>query len=275
MTVQIVTDSAADLTPEQVAAHNIRAVPLSIRFGSEEFVDGVELTAQQFYDKMASSDVMPATAAPSPGAFEEAMRAAGASGDPVVCINLSSQLSATMESAQNAARAIGGDLDVRVLDSGSITGGQGIQVIKAAELAATGAGPDEIEALVADLNTRTNVFGALNTLDNLKKNGRIGGAQAMLGSILSVKPIIDISSGAVAEAAKPRTRGKSLQWLRDRNFQEPSVEWLAVCHGCTDDYEQLVDLLAPRYSRDQIAVWIIGPTIGAHGGPGVVGLAWH
>lgn len=275
MTVQIVTDSAADLTAEQVAAHNIHVVPLSIRFGSDEYVDGVDLSSEEFYEKMASSDTMPATAAPSPGAFEAAMREAGSKGDPVVCINLSSQLSATMESAQNAARAIGDDLQVRVLDSGSITGGQGIQVIKAAELAAGGSGPDEIEAMVTDLRQRTHVFGALNTLENLKKNGRIGGAQAMLGSILSVKPIIDISSGAVTEAAKPRTRGKSLQWLRDRLFQETDVEWVSVCHGCTDDYEQLVELLAPRFSREQIDIWVIGPTIGTHGGSGVVGLAWH
>ena len=275
MPVKIVTDSAADLTAEQVAAHDIRVVPLTIRFGDEEFVDGVDLTPQAFYDKMAKSDVMPATAAPAPGAFEAAMREAGADGDPVISINLSSGLSATMQSAQNAARAIGDDLDVRVIDSRSITASLGMKVIRAAELAADGASADDIVQEINALVPRTRIFGALLTLENLKKNGRIGGAQAMLGSLLNIKPIVDISTGEVTEAGKQRTRGKSLVWLRDRLFQEPDVGHVAICHGCSDDYEEIRDLIAPRYSGDQVSIWTIGPVIGAHGGTGVAGLAWH
>ncbi|MCB0961590.1 MAG: DegV family EDD domain-containing protein, partial [Acidimicrobiales bacterium] len=115
MPVKIVTDSAADLTEEHLAAHDIRVVPLTIRFGDDEYVDGVDLSPQAFYDKMAELDVLPATAAPSPGAFEAAFREAAADGDPVVCINLSSQLSATMQSAETAAKALDGEVDVRVL----------------------------------------------------------------------------------------------------------------------------------------------------------------
>ncbi|MCB0986188.1 MAG: DegV family protein [Acidimicrobiales bacterium] len=275
MPVKIVTDSSADLTAEQIAAHDIRVVPLSIRFGDEEFTDGVDLTSEGFYEKMARSEMLPATAAPSPGAFEQAMREAGRDGDPVVCINISAGLSATMQSAQNAARAIGSDLDVRVIDSRSITATLGLKVLAAAERAESGATVDEVVAHVESLVPRTRIFGALNTLDNLKKNGRIGGAQAMLGSLLSIKPIIDISSGEVEEAAKQRTRGKSMVWLRDRLFQEADVDHVAVCHGVTDDYPEMVDLLSPRYSPEQISVWTIGPVIGSHGGPGVIGLAWH
>jgi DegV family protein with EDD domain len=275
MPVKIVTDSAADIPAEIAAAHDITVVPLTIRFGDEEYVDGVELSAQEFYDKMAQLDVMPATAAPSPGAFEVAMREAGAAGDPVVCINLSSGLSATMESAKNAARAIGDDLDVRVVDSRSITAGLGLKVLRAAELAEAGASADEVVAAVEALVPRTRVFGALLTLENLKKNGRIGGAQAMLGSLLNIKPIVDISTGEVTEAGKQRTRRKSLVWLRDRLFQEPDVGTVAVCHGCSDDYQEIVELISPRYAEEQITVWTIGPVIGAHGGPGVAGLVWH
>ena len=275
MTVQIVTDSAADIAPALAEELGIRVVPLSIRFGDEEFTDGVDLSTEGFYEKMAATSELPSTAAPAPGAFEAAMREAGANGDPVVCINLSSALSATMQSAQNAARAIGSDLDVRVLDSHSITGGEGMLVLAAAEAAAGGAGPDEIEALVADLSGRTAMFGALNTLDNLKKGGRIGNAQALLGGLLSIKPIIDISTGSVEEASKQRTRGKALVWLRDRLFQEDEVADLALCHGHADDVEEMLALLAPRYSRDQISIWTIGAVIGAHGGPAVMGLVWH
>ena len=275
MTVQIVTDSAADIPAETAAALGIRVVPLSIRFGDEEFTDGVNLSTAEFYEKMAATDLLPSTAAPSPGAFEEAMRAAGSAGDPVVCINLSSALSATMQSAENAARAIGDDLDVRVVDSTSITAGEGLQVLAAAKAAADGATADEIVALVEDLRSRTKVFGALNTLDNLKKGGRIGGAQAMIGGLLSIKPIIDISTGSVTEAAKARTRRKALIWLRDRLFQEPDLDRVAVCHGHADDFDELIELLLPRYDREQLDTWTIGPVIGTHGGPAVVGLVWH
>ncbi|HRW36348.1 MAG TPA: DegV family protein [Aquihabitans sp.] len=276
MPVKIVTDSAADLTEEHLAAHDIRVVPLTIRFGDDEYVDGVDLSPQAFYDKMAELDVLPATAAPSPGAFEAAFREAAADGDPVVCISLSSQLSATMQSAETAAKALDGEVEVRVLDSRSITAGLGLQVLAAAEAAEAGASVDDIVAIVEDLSHRTTVYGALDTLENLKKGGRIGGAQALIGSILSIKPIIDISTGAVTEAGKQRTRKKSLVWLRDKLFELPQLDTLAVCHGCCpDDLEDLIELISPRYSRDQISVWTIGPVIGAHGGSGVIGLIWH
>lgn len=275
MQVKIVTDSAADLDPALAAELDVRVVPLTIRFGDDEYTDGVELSPEQFYAKMATSDILPATAAPAPGAFEAAIREAGSSGGPVVVINISSDLSATMASAENAARAIGDDLDVRVVDSRSITATQGLKVIHAARAATDGASANEIVALVEDLRTRSRVYGALSTLDNLKKGGRIGGAQAMLGSVLSIKPIIDISTGSVTEAGKVRTRHKSLMWLRDKLFAEPQIDELALCSGNSDDVEELLGLIAPRYDREQVQLWTIGPVIGTHGGPGVIGLAWH
>ncbi|MCU1369682.1 MAG: hypothetical protein JWO77_876 [Ilumatobacteraceae bacterium] len=275
MPVKIVTDSAADLPDGQAAAHDIRVVPLTIRFGDDEYTDGVDLTPQAFYDKMAELDVLPATAAPAPGAFEAAFREAAADGDPVVCINLSSALSATMQSAQTAAKAVADEIDITVIDSKSITAGLGMQLLAAAELAEQGGTPQDIEALIADLSSRTHVFGALDTLENLKKGGRIGGAQAMLGSILSIKPIIDISTGEVTEAAKQRTRKKSMTWLRDKVLAVPGVEKVAVCHGCSPDIEELYELLRPHFSEDQLTTWTIGPVIGAHGGPRMVGLVWQ
>lgn len=274
MPVKIVTDSAADLTEDQTRELDVTVVPLLIRFGEEEFTDGVDLTADQFYAKMAQLDVLPSTAAPSPGAFEKAFRDAGADGSQVVCINLSSALSATMESAQTAAEAIGDEIDVRVLDSVSITAGQGRQIVAAAEAAAQGADAADIEKLVADLSARTHIIGALDTLDNLKKGGRIGGAQAMIGSLLSIKPIIDISTGVVEESGKQRTRRKAMAFLRDRLFEQPDLDSVAVCNGGADDAQEMIELLAPRYRRDQLSEWTVGPVIGAHGGPRVVGLSW-
>lgn len=275
MPVRIVTDSSCDLSDEEVRAFGIEIVPLSIRFGDEEFVDRFELSVEDFYRKMAATDVLPETAAPSPGAFEECFRKLGAEGaDAVVCINISRDLSATMEAAQQAARTIGDEIDVRVLDSKSITSGLGAIVLRAARAAQDGAGADEIEALVAELVPRTRVFAALDTLDNLKKGGRIGGAQAFLGSMLSIKPIIDISSGHVEEAGKQRTRKKSLQWLKDRLRAAGAVEDLACLHANASDIDDFVAELRREFPDLELRVGLIGPVVGTHGGPGTMGLTW-
>jgi DegV family protein with EDD domain len=275
MPVRIVTDSSADLPADEVARLGLEVVPLSIRFGSDEFTDGVDLSVAEFYERLASSAELPETAAPSPGAFEAAFRRqADAGADAVVCINLSSGLSATIQSAQNAATAIAGDVDVRVVDSRSITSGLGTQVMLAADAAAAGASADDVVALVEGLVGRTHVIGALDTLDNLRKGGRIGGAQALLGSLLAIKPLLDISSGEVAEAGRARTRRKALESLRDQIFALPEPEHLCVAHGMAPDVDEMLALLAPRYSPDKIRVTTIGPTIGTHGGPRVMGLTW-
>lgn len=273
--VQIVTDSACDLPREVAGQLGVEVVPLTIRFGDQEYTDGANLSADEFYALMASSDALPETAAPSPGAFEEAFRKASGGGDSVVCINLSSKLSATMASAQNAARALQGDVDVRVVDSRSITAGLGAQVEAASRAASEGATAEEIVAMIEDLRERTHVFGALDTLDNLRKGGRIGGAQAMLGTMLSIKPIIDISTGEVTEAAKQRTRRKAMTWLRDKVFEQPPLEHLWVCSGGAADLDDFLGLLAPRYAKDKITVSTIGPVIGTHGGPRVLGVVFH
>ncbi len=276
MAVRIVTDSASDLSAEEAASLGVRVVPLSIRFGAEEFFDGVDLSVDEFYRRLAGSDVLPETAAPSPGAFERAFRElAGEGADAVVCVNLSSELSATMQAARSAATAVQADLDVRVIDSRSVTHGLGSQVVAAAEAAAAGAGADEVEALVKGMVDRTRVYGALDTLEYLRKGGRIGGAQAMLGQLLSIKPIVDLSTGVVKEAAKARTRRKALQWLAAKVLDHPGVENLAVVHGRAPDVEEMVALLAPRYGAGDVHVGLIGAVIGTHGGPRVMGVTFQ
>ena len=275
MPVRIVTDSSADLPAAEMEELGVEVVPLSIRFGTEEYTDGVDLSVEQFYEKLVTSEELPETSAPAPGAFEAAFRRqAEAGADAVVCINLSSGLSATMQAAQTAATAVAGDLDARVGDSLSITSGLGTQVRLASQAAAEGADADAVVALVEDLAKRTRVIGTLDTLENLKKGGRVGAAQALLGSVLSVKPLIDISSGVVAEAGKVRTRRRALEWIRDQVFERPRVEHLNIAHGMAPDVDQMLDLLAPRYPADQVQVTTIGATIGTHGGPRVMGLTW-
>jgi DegV family protein with EDD domain len=230
---------------------------------------------EDFYAKMASTGLLPETSAPSPGRFEQAFRGAAAVGaSAVVCINLSGELSATVQSARNAATAVNGDIDVRVIDSRSLTGGLGTMVLEAAHAARDGADADTVVALVESMIARTEIYGALDTLENLKKGGRIGSAKALLGSMLSVKPIIRIVDGAVEEAGKQRTRKRALEWVRDQLFAEGTVEKLSILHGEAPDIDLFLDMIAERYPRDQIRLGKIGAVIGTHGGPGVIGMCY-
>jgi DegV family protein with EDD domain len=273
MAVRIVTDSACDLAQAQVDEHGIEIVPLSIRFGDEEYVDRTELSVDEFYAKMADTGILPETAAPSPGAFEQAFRKLGEGGDEVVCINLSAALSATMQSAAAAAKSLEGEIPVTVVDSRALTIGLGNLVIAAAEAAERGAGVEEIVTLVNDLSDRTRMWGLLNTLDNLLKGGRIGKAQQLMGSVLSIKPVLDMSTGEVHEAGKPRTKKKGLLWLRDKVLEFEGIENLWVMAGDPDDAAELIDLLEGNYDGE-IHQGRIGPVIGTHGGPGVMGVSF-
>ena len=174
--VFVVTDSSSDLTTAEVAGLDVEIVPLTVRIGDDEFVDGRDLSVEEFYRRMAASDELPQTACPSPGAFEEAFQgAADAGADAVVCITISSDLSNTLQSAQTAAAGFGERLPVHVIDSKSVSSGLGTLVLEAGAVARTGAGPEAVVGRVEEMIARTHVFATLNTLENLKKGGRIGG----------------------------------------------------------------------------------------------------
>ena len=275
MTVRIVTDSSCDLSAADIERYQITVVPLTIRFGDEEFTDGQDLSAENFYEKMAASDDLPSTAAPAPGAFETVFRELAAGGaEAVVCINLSFALSATGESAQNAARALEGEVDVRVVDSGKVSVGLGLMVKAAAAAAEAGHRADEIEAQLAQLKDRVFIYAVLDTLDNLKKGGRIGTAQALLGSALSIKPCLDLTSGVVEEAGKQRTRGKARSWLTKQVGEAGELEQLALAHGAADDIDAFTASLGDAPAHNPLTVTLIGPVVGTHAGPGVIAAAY-
>jgi len=275
MGIRVVTDSACDLPAPLVQALGIEVVPLTIRFGTDEFVDQVELSAAEFWDRVERSDKLPETAAPSPGAFEARYRRLmdrGATG--IVCINLSSHLSGTMQSAQVAAAAVAGECPVQVIDSQSASMGQGNLCLTAARRAADGDSLESIVAEVVDRRDRTKLYATLDTLDHIRKSGRIGNARALLGSMLSIKPIIEIKEGVVEEVAKVRTRSKALKELAAK-AAEHKVEHLAVLHGNAPDLEELLDLLDPIFPRDEIITGVVGPVIGTHAGPRVIGVSFQ
>jgi DegV family protein with EDD domain len=274
MTVRIVTDSASDLPQELVDKHGIEIVPLTIRFGDDEYVDRKDLSTDQFWTKLEQSSTLPETAAPSVGAFEEAFRRLaddGATG--IVCVNLSSRLSATMQSAQVASKAIEGDCPVAVVDSKNASMGLGIIALRAAQRAAEGADVPAIVAELESLRGRVRVMATLDTLEYLRKGGRIGGAQAMLGSMLSIKPVIDVQDGAVEQGGKVRTRSKALRFLADHVPNVP-LEALSILHANAPDIDDFIAMVQPNHPDTEIIMGKIGAVIGVHTGPRVVGVSW-
>lgn len=276
MTVRIVTDSSCDLPQEMADSLGITIVPLSVRFGDTEYIDRTTITTDEFWAKCAQSPVLPETAAPAPGQFKkvyEDLKADGATA--VVVIALSSSLSATMQSAELAAKDVAGAIDVRIVDSRNASMGLGLTVLDCAEAARKGASADEIVALAESLIPRTHVFGALDTLENLKKGGRIGGAKAMLASALSIKPLIEVRNGLVEEAGKQRTRSKALAFLVDVLKQhDGKLERVGILHAQCADIDSFLQSVKSVYSGEVI-VGDIGAVIGTHAGVGTIGIAFR
>jgi DegV family protein with EDD domain len=192
----------------------------------------------------------------------------------MVVISLSGALSATMQSADLAARSMGAQLPITVIDSRNCTLGLGMIVADCARLAASGASLEAVASRAIDLAERTRVWGALDTLDNLKKGGRIGGARALLASALAIKPIIEVRDGKVEQGGKQRTRSKALAFLVDKLVSYGTVSNLAVLHADCTDVDQFVEMLRPHYAGE-IVIGDIGPVVGSHAGRGTIGIAFQ
>lgn len=276
MSVKIVTDSSCDLPQSMADALGIEIVPLKVRFGDTEYTDRADITSSEFWQKCAASAELPQTAAPSQGAFADAFRRAKAAGHSgVVVIGISLDLSATLQAAELGKREVENEIDVRIIDSRSASMGLGLTVIECAERARAGASIDEIAALAADLSARTYVYAALDTLENLKKGGRIGGAKAMLATALSIKPLIQIKDGKVEEAGKARTRSKALAAIVDiLKSHDGRIERLGVLHAQCTDLDAFLGMVKTVYSGDVI-VGDIGAVIGTHAGQGTTGVVFR
>ncbi len=275
MPVRIVTDTAADLPPAIASSRGIEVVPLTVRFGDESFLSGVELSADDFWAKLGSSHVAPATAAPSAGDFQKAyekLAAEGATG--IVSIHLSSKLSATYQSAAVAAKEIGGT-QVEVFDSLGVSAGLGLLALHAADRAEAGASAGEIVAELEELRPRVRLYGVIDTLEYLRLGGRIGGAQALLGTMLKMKPVIGLADGVVDPVGRVRTRAKALEHLAGLvRAHEGKIQRLVVMHGAAPDVDSLLTLLDGVVKVDPSDVWTLGPIVGAHAGPGVIGVSF-
>lgn len=273
--IQVVTDSACDLSPTTVEERDVRVVPLTIRFGSEELVDRDELSSKEFWDRVVTGPDMPSTAAPSPGAFQEAFLAARDAGSTgVVAVMLSSGLSATYQSACSAAEAVADRIPVRVVDTLSVTMGQGLLVLAAADMVAEGRSLDDIEATLNDMKGRTHVYGAIDSLDYLRRGGRIGGAGQLVGSLLSIKPVIHVVDGVVEVESKQRTRSRALAYLANKAVEAGPLDRLGSTNGAAPDFDEVLEMLRKATSDHELVTGDLGPVVGSHAGPASIGVCF-
>ena len=215
MTVKIVTDSTADLPPDVIDSLGICVVPLTVMFGKDSFLDGETINTGDFYYRLREGGDFPTTSQPSPGQFIEKYLGLADKCDGIVSIHLSSELSQTGNSAIQAVKEIGDQVPrIEVIDSRSVSMGLGLMVISAARAAVNGAGVDEIIELVRDLIGRTHIFVLLDTLEYLRRGGRIGRASAFLGTMLRFHPILTIAQGVVHPIERVRSRSKGILRLQ-------------------------------------------------------------
>lgn len=271
--VAIVTDSASDLPPEVAAASGISVVPLVVSFGQDTFRPGVTLSTDEFWVRMTAPDApFPTTAAAAPGDFMTAFHAAfDAGADSVVCVTVSGDLSGTLKSAQIAATQLP-DRDIHVIDSRTASMGHGMLAQIGAELAAEGVSGTEIARVIEHRKADVNLFVALDTLEYLKRGGRISGARAAIGGMLNVKPIITVQHGIVENAERVRSRPKARERVLELLTAKP-LERASLLHTTNADVEEFRALFLERSGLDpsRVQTMLVGPSVGPHLGPGCVG----
>ena len=271
--VAVVTDSASDLAADQATAAGVTVVPLLVSFGDREYRAGVDLSDEAFWEELTKPGApFPKTAAAAPGTFRETFEKLFAGGaDEIVYIGVGSKLSATIASA-NVARELLPGKPIHVIDSASASMGIGLLALVAADIAATGTPAQEIVAAVERKRDLIRLYVALETLEYLKRGGRISPARAAIGSVLSVKPIITCEDGVVETADRPRTRGKARARLLEL-LADSKPERVAVLHGQTPDIDAFAAELSRTtgFPRERMTVHLIGPSVGPHVGPGAYG----
>lgn len=272
--VRIVTDSTADLTKEQQQAAGITVVPLNVHFGDQVFRDHVDLTADEFFRRLKASAQLPRTSQPSVGLFEEAYRTLRENGDEIVSVHLSSKVSGTCNSALMAAKAVDEQV-IEVVDSLSTSMALGFMALEGARLARAGRDRATIAERLRALVPKARVICVVDTLTYLERGGRIGKARALLGSLLNVKPILQLKDGEVVPIGRARGRPQALNKLVELLERDGHVSQLAIMHGAAQaDAEQLRERVAASYPGLDILLTEIGAVLGTHTGPGVIGFTY-
>jgi len=271
--VAIVTDSTADLTPELVEELGVTIVPLQVIFGDEAYREGVNITTEEFYERLVRSRPLPTTSAPAVGDFQEAYERLLKEVDSIVSIHIGAKLSATVQAAQTARQSLAKPERVEIVDSQAASLATGFAIMEAAEAIRAGAKLAEVKAAAESAVQRTHVLFMVDTLEYLRRGGRIGRARAYLGALLSIKPILSLREGEIYPEERVRTRARGLERIIQSMVKHQNVKRAAVGHSTTpDEAESIRKRMEMAFPNVKVHLIRFGPVLGTHAGPGIVGV---
>ena len=274
MTVRVVTDSTADLPPDLAAEHGITVVPLNLHFGQETYLDGIDITPDEFYQRLTSSPQLPTTSQPSVGAFMEVYEGLREGAEGIVSVHISAKLSGTCNSANQAKAELSETVAIEIVDTQLASLGVGLAALAAARAAQAGAGLAEVAAEARRAADETRVLFMVDTLEYLQKGGRIGKAAAFFGGLLNVKPLLTIHEGQVHPLERARTRSKAMDRLEQMLQAEAPIQQLAVmCTTTPDDANAVAQRNAWLVAPEQPIIGRLGAVVGTYAGPGLLGVA--
>lgn len=269
--VKVVSDSTADIPADVVAKLGISIVPLNVIFGRETYRDGVDITPQQFYKRLVESKIHPTTSAQAPGYFSELFTNLSKETEEILAIVISSKLSATYESAVQAKALVGNLCKIEIVDSLETCGALGLPVIRAAEAAKSGVKLAELTEMAGDWCTRSHPYMIFDTLEYLRKGGRMGRAQALLGGLLKITPVLTLHDGIVTPVQRSRSRSQGIDILVNMVKGAKSIESMMIEDATTpEDLEILANRLAEIYPKERTYRGTVSPVIGTHVGPHVL-----
>ncbi len=274
--VKIVTDSLADIPPSILRELDIATIPCIVRFGEREYRDRVDLSLNQFYKQLVSTSALPATSQPPVGIFEQVYRDLAAKTNEILSIHVIGALSGTFNTARLAAESVASDkTTIEVMDSHQISMAVGWLVVLAARAAKAGFPLAEIKGIVEDAVQRVHLVAMLDTLEYAKRSGRLGKGAALIGTLLNVKPLLSVTHDEVVPVENVRTQKRALERLAEIALGSGPIQELAVIHAAAERHAQeLKRILAETFPEEQIVLAETGPVLGAHVGPGAVGIAW-
>ena len=274
MSTRIITDSLSDITSDMASEYGITVVPLTVLFGHEAYLDRVTISAEEFYRRLVEGNIWPTTTQPTPAAFAEVYNRLAEKGDDVLVVTLSSKLSGTYQSAVGAKPLVKKSYQIEVIDSETVAMGLGLIVIAAAKQAKQGAKLKELVEFVHRAKARSHFVTYFDTLKYLAKGGRIGKARGLLGSLLSVKPILTVREGEMAPITRVRSMGAGLEYVYNfANGYAGKIEAMAIEHTTTvTEADALADRVNAFFPKEQIYRSMVSPVLGTYGGPGAFAL---
>jgi DegV family protein with EDD domain len=276
MTVQVVTDSTADLPAELINELGITVVPLYVRFGETVYRDRVEISEDEFYKRLLRDSIHPTTSQPTPQDFAEVYQKLSSKADGIISIHISEKLSGTYNSASQGKNLVENGCPIEVVNSKTTSMALGLIVMAAATMAATGKSLPQIAEDIRQIISSVQLFALFDTLKYLAKGGRIGKAKSLLGSVLSVKPMLTIKDGEFVPVGQVRSRAKGIERLLDYAKDADNMEQMAIIHSTTpDEAQSLADRISSTLHPKQVRIARLGPALGVHGGPGVLAVAFR